>query len=45
MKTVTKENFQQDNFLQWAHADLIDKGVPAENAWEIVWNTYCDDTP
>lgn len=40
--SVTKENYKQDKFLQWAHADLVSKGVPSDNAWGIVWNTYVD---
>lgn len=38
----TQTDWKQDGFLQWAVNDLRRRGVSEEQAWTMVWNTYCD---
>lgn len=38
----TQTDWKADPFLQFAHRDLMGKGLTEQQAWDIVWNTYCD---
>lgn len=37
---LTKKNFKQDAFMQFAHAQIVAKGVDEDRAWDVVFNTH-----